>query len=71
MASQAKVQKKVRELQKIYANDKMKLNEETQKLYQKEGVSMTGGCPAHADPAADPLRYLLFRDLSSAQRSAH
>lgn len=22
----------------------MKLNEETQKLYQKEGVSMTGGC---------------------------
>ena len=44
MASQAKVQKKVRELQKIYANDKMKLNEETQKLYQKEGVSMTGGC---------------------------
>ena len=44
MASQAKVQKKVRELQKIYANDKMKLSEETQKLYQKEGVSMSGGC---------------------------
>lgn len=44
MASQAKVQKKVKELQKIYANDKMKLNEEVQKLYQKEGVSMSGGC---------------------------
>lgn len=44
MASQTKVQKKVKELQKIYANDRMKLQMETQKLYEKEGVSMTGGC---------------------------
>lgn len=44
MASQSKLQKKVKELQKIYANDKMKLQQETQKLYDKEGVSMTGGC---------------------------
>ena len=44
MASQSKVQKKVKELQKIYANDRLKLQTETQKLYEKEGVSMTGGC---------------------------
>lgn len=44
MASQAKIQKKIKELQTIYANDKMKLSEETQKLYAKEGVSPTGGC---------------------------
>ncbi len=44
MASQTKLQKKVKELQKIYANDKLKLQQETQKLYDKEGVSMTGGC---------------------------
>ena len=44
MASQAKLQKKVKELQAIYGNDKMKLSEETQKLYAKEGASPTGGC---------------------------
>lgn len=44
MASQAKLQKTVKELQAIYGNDKMKLSEETQKLYAKEGASPTGGC---------------------------
>lgn len=44
MASQSKVQKKVKELQKIYGNDRLRLQQETQKLYEKEGVSMTGGC---------------------------
>jgi len=31
-------------LQKKYANDQQKLNEETQRLYKEEGVSMGGGC---------------------------
>lgn len=44
MAASARLQAKQRELQKKYANDKQKYNEEFQKLYQKEGVSPTGGC---------------------------
>ncbi|MBQ6840071.1 MAG: YidC/Oxa1 family membrane protein insertase [Oscillospiraceae bacterium] len=35
---------RIQALQKKYANDQQKLNEETQKLYQQEGVSMGGGC---------------------------
>lgn len=31
-------------LQKQYANNPQKLNEEVQKLYEREGVSMSGGC---------------------------
>ena len=38
------VQGQMRELQKKYATDKVKLNEEIQNLYQKEGVSPMGGC---------------------------
>lgn len=44
MAANARMQAKQRELQKKYGNDKQKLNEEMQKLYQKEGVSPMGGC---------------------------
>ena len=71
MASQAKVQKKVKELQKIYANDKMKLNEEVQKLYQKEGVSMSGGCLTMLIPYPILLGIYSCRSLSAAQRAAH
>jgi len=35
---------KVQKLQKQYANNQQKLNEETQKLYEKEGVNPMGGC---------------------------
>ena len=35
---------RVQALQRKYANDQQKLNEETQKLYKEEGVSMGGGC---------------------------
>jgi len=35
---------RVQALQKKYANDQQKLNEETQKLYKEEGISMGGGC---------------------------
>lgn len=38
------VQGQLRELQKKYANNKIKLNEEMQKLYDKEGVNPMSGC---------------------------
>jgi len=44
MASTARLQKKKKEIQKKYADNKVKMNEEMQKLYEKEGVSPTGGC---------------------------
>lgn len=44
MANNARVQKKQAELREKYGNNKEKLNEEMQKLYDREGVSMTGGC---------------------------
>lgn len=44
MANTSRLQKKQREIQAKYANNKQKMNEEMQKLYQKEGVSPTGGC---------------------------
>lgn len=44
MASQARLAEKQKELQKKYANNKNKYNEELAKLYEKEGVSPTSGC---------------------------
>ena len=44
MASQAKLAEKQRELQKKYANNKQKYNDELMKLYEKEGVSPSSGC---------------------------
>lgn len=44
MASTARLQKKQKEIQKKYADNKVKMNEEMQKLYEKEGVNPTGGC---------------------------
>ena len=44
MAATSKLALKQKELQKKYANDKQKLQLETQKLYEKEGVSPAGGC---------------------------
>lgn len=38
------VQGRLQELQKKYANNKVKLNEEMQKLYESEGVSPMSGC---------------------------
>lgn len=43
-ARMARISPKQKELQKKYANNKEKYNEELQKLYQKEGVSTTAGC---------------------------
>ena len=44
MMKMSRLTPRVQALQKKYANDQQKLNEETQKLYQEEGVSMGGGC---------------------------
>ena len=44
MANTSKLQKKQKEIREKYANNKQKANEEIQKLYEKEGVSPTGGC---------------------------
>lgn len=44
MKKQAKLQPVLAELQKKYANDQQKLQQETMKLYKENNVSMMGGC---------------------------
>lgn len=44
MAANSKMSAKQKELQKKYGNDKAKLQEETQKMYAKEGVNPASGC---------------------------
>ncbi len=44
MAGNARLQAKMTELREKYGNNREKLNEETQKLYAKEGVSPYSGC---------------------------
>lgn len=44
MAANSKMAAKQKEIQKRYANDKMKMQEEMQKLYDQEGVSPASGC---------------------------
>lgn len=44
MASQTKLAEKQKELQKKYANNKQKYNDELMKLYEKEGVNPSSGC---------------------------
>ncbi|MDD6213709.1 MAG: YidC/Oxa1 family membrane protein insertase [Firmicutes bacterium] len=44
MKKQQKLQPVIAELQKKYANDQQKLQQEMMKLYKENNVSMTGGC---------------------------
>ncbi|HEX3027204.1 MAG TPA: YidC/Oxa1 family membrane protein insertase, partial [Clostridia bacterium] len=44
MAEMSRINPKLQQLQKKYAKDKQKLNEETMKLYQEEGYSPMSGC---------------------------
>ncbi|MCL1806094.1 MAG: membrane protein insertase YidC [Oscillospiraceae bacterium] len=44
MLQQQRLQPKIKELQKKYGTDKAKMQQEQQKLYQSEGVSLFGGC---------------------------
>lgn len=55
MAANSKIALKQKELQKKYAKDKEKLQIETQKLYEKEGINPASGCL----PMAVPLLILM------------
>ena len=44
MAKNARMAAKQTELREKYGNDRVKMNEEMQKLYEKEGISPTSGC---------------------------
>lgn len=44
MAINARLASKQREIQQKYANNREKMNEEMQKLYEREGTSPTSGC---------------------------
>lgn len=41
---QARIQPKIKELQEMYRNNPTKLQQEQQKLYARENISMTAGC---------------------------
>lgn len=58
MAGQAKMSEKQRELQKIYANNKTKYNEELQKLYAKEGVNPGSSCLTSLIPI--PIMFAIY-----------
>ncbi|HEX3017514.1 MAG TPA: YidC/Oxa1 family membrane protein insertase [Caproicibacter sp.] len=68
MAATGKLSLKQKELQKKYANDKQKLQLETQKLYEKEGVNPTGGCTTMLFPflIMFGLYYTVLNPLSNA-----
>lgn len=51
LAKNAKISAKTQELQKKYANNKQKLNEELAKLYEREGVNPLSGCLPQLLPA--------------------
>ena len=43
-ADRARLAPRLERIQKKYANDRQKMQQKQQELYEKEGVSMTGGC---------------------------
>ena len=43
-ADRARLAPRLERIQKKYAQDKQKLQQKQMELYEKEGVSMTGGC---------------------------
>ncbi len=44
MVQQIRLKPKLDEIKRKYGDDRMRMNQETQKLYTDEGVSMAGGC---------------------------
>ena len=44
MMRMSRMSGKMQEIQKKYANNQMKMQEETQKLYAEEGINPMGGC---------------------------
>lgn len=69
MMAMSAMQKELQALQKKYANNREKLNDEMQKLYSKHGVSPMGGCLPQIIPlfvmmglyyaVQQPLQYIL------------
>lgn len=60
-AKMQRLQPKMKELQDKYGNDKVKYNEEVQKLYEREGASPAGGCLPMLIQL--PIFYGLYRAL--------
>jgi len=58
MMRQARLQPKIAELQKRYATNKAKMNEELAKLYKEEGVNPASGCLWSMLPL--PIMFALF-----------
>ena len=79
MAGSARMAKKQKELREKYGNNRQKLQEEMNKLYEKEGVKPTGGCLTTLIPmiillgifyaVANPLTNTLHLNSEDVQRS--
>lgn len=69
-AERARLTPRLERLQKKYAQDKQKLQQKQMELYEKEGVSMTGGCLPMVIPDDRAFRryfgYLYAADPSGA-----
>jgi YidC/Oxa1 family membrane protein insertase len=70
MAANSKIALKQKELQKKYGNDKAKIQEETQKLYEKEGINPASGCMTMAVPLVI-LMGLYYTVLYPLQNALH
>ena len=69
-ADRARLAPRLERIQKKYANDRQKLAQKQQELYEKEGVSMTGGClPAIAQMLVlFSIIAVIYKPLTYVQR---
>ena len=78
MMKMSRLTPRIQDIQNRYANDPQKQNELVQKLYQDEGVSMTGGCVWSLIPMLilfplftvirQPITYILMESADVAQQ---
>ena len=78
MMKMSRLTPRIQDIQARYANDPQKQNELVQKLYQDEGVSMTGGCVWSLIPMLilfplftvirQPITYILMESTEVAQQ---
>lgn len=78
MMKMSRLTPRIQDIQNRYANDPQKQNELVQKLYQDEGVSMTGGCVWSLIPMLilfplftvirQPITYILMESTDVAQQ---
>lgn len=71
MAANSKMAAKQQEIRTKYANDRLKMQEEMQKLMEQEGVNPTQRLPGDPDPVPDHARHLLHGSVPAAERSAY